>query len=185
MLTPQATNRRALPTRAIERALLRMAVRFPQWLMVAILAVCLPLQAISTSVSAMLGARHTHRETVIELTVDSDPQDPLREWRESQMQYGDAGRSSHERDHALGLRHHHLPGDPSVVDDDASGLADHAFSSDTGQVSASFLFMAADGATDFPAPSEVSGETWIVQRSMPPSTPDPWRIERPPQAWRA
>lgn len=182
MPSPQAKSCRALPTHAIEMATLRVAFRLLQWLAIAILAVCLPLQAVSTSFTTLLGARHTHRQPVIEQATTSDPQDPLCEWREWQMQYGDAHRGdAHERAHALGLRHHHLPGDPSVVPDDASDMAGDAFPSDTVQASASFLFMATGSAADLPLPSEAFGAPWRASGSVRPRSPHPWRIERPPQ----
>lgn len=182
MPTPQASSHTALPAHVIERMPLRAASRFLQWLIMAILAICLPLQVVSTSVTALLGARHTHREPVVARVATGDTQDPLREWREWQMQAGEAQGSSHERAHALGIRHHHLLGDPSVIHDDASDFADHAFSSDTVQVSASFLFMPASGSADLPSPTEAFGLPWRALSAVSSGNPDPWRIERPPQA---
>ena len=132
----------------------------------------------------MLGARHVHRVPVAERVVANDARDgndPMGGWRDfRRMQYGDAHSHSHERAHALGIRHHHGLGDPSVINDDASDFAGAA-SSDTAQASASFIFIAVNSAFDLPPSSEAFGLAWHAVGSVVPDSADPRRIERPPQ----
>ncbi len=180
MPTPQAIYR---PTRAAARAL--------QWLVVWLLAVCLPLQAASAAVTAMLGARHTHRSPVAVQVVANDPQDPMAGWQDfRRMQHGGVDRhslslsQSHAHAHEAGLRHHHDVGDDSVVAEDASGV-DRGLSSDPAQASASFLFMTTSGAADVPPPREARAVLWGRAGAVAPGNPDPRRIERPPQALSA
>ncbi|MEB0111588.1 hypothetical protein QN397_09510 [Variovorax sp. RTB1] len=193
MPTPQARLCQALP--ALPRGLLTLgeAFRLLQWMVVAILAVSLPLQAVSASVTAVLGARHTHRAEVTERIVASDAKDSMSGWRDfRRMQYSNARSHSHDRAeaqaeahehaHALGLRHHHQLDDTSVILDDAFDFADRGDSTDTAQASASFVFMAASNDVDLLPPPEAFGKAWRAARSVAPGSADPWRIERPPQA---
>jgi hypothetical protein len=175
-----------LPPHGLSLRTLQAAKKIMQRLIVGILVVCLPLQAVSATVTAMLGARHSHQMPVTQRTAATEPTDPMSGWRDlRRMQYGDAHIPSHERVHALGLRHHHYLGDSSVIQEDASELADGGLSTDTVQASASILFMAGSSAVDVPPPSETPGEAWDIPGSVAPGAPDPRRIERPPQALSA
>ena len=187
MPTLQASLRHALPTHPPGVPALGGAFWLVQWLIVAILAVSLPLQAVSAAVISMLGARHTHRAEVTERIVATDPHDSMGGWRDfRRAQYDDLhGHSradAHEHAHALGLRHHHQLGDASVIQEDASDFADGGLSTDAAQGGASFLFMAAGNVAELPPPSEAFGKAWGTPKSAAPGTSDPRRIERPPQA---
>ena len=189
MPPPQASQCRASAAHPIELPTRRIAMRFLQSLIVVILSVCLPLQAVSAAVTAMLGARHTHQGPVGEQVVANgsrDLNDLMVGWRDfRRMQYGDAHSHLHERAHALGMRHHHQFDDASVVKDDASSFSGGGAPTEATQVSASFLFMAANGALDLPPSPEAFGVPWDAARCVVPGNPDPWRIERPPQSLTA
>lgn len=189
MPNPQVTRCRALAAHFVELSTRRIALRFLQWSIVLILAVCLPLQAVSAAVTAMLGARHTHQAPTSEQLVPNgshDLNDPMTGWRDfRRMQYGDAHSHSHERAHALGMRHHHQLDDASVVKDDASDFSGGGAPAEAAQVSASFLFMTASHAVDVPPSGEAFGVAWNAARAVVPGNPDPWRIERPPQSPKA
>ena len=187
MPTLQASLRHALPVHPPGGPTLGAAFRLLQWLIVAILAVSLPLQAVSAAVTSLVGARHTHRAEMTGRIVATDPHDSMGGWRDfRRAQYGDLHGNSrvdtHEQAHALGLRHHHQLGDASVIQEDASDFADVGLSTDAAQASASFLFMAAGNVAELPPPSEAFGKAWGTPRSPAPGNADPWRIERPPQA---
>lgn len=180
MSTPQASPRRTFFALHAGRRTLRAARRASRWLIIAILAVSLPMQALSAVVTSMLGARHTHRAEIKLLSVATDLQDSMRGWRDfRRMQYAEA--EVHDRAHALGLRHHHQRSNTSVIPDDASAFGNGGASSDTAQTSASFLFMAASSAIQLPPPSETFGTAWGFATSDAVGNVDPWRIERPPQ----
>ncbi|AMM24439.1 hypothetical protein AX767_08805 [Variovorax sp. PAMC 28711] len=162
---------------------MRTVARALQWLIVCLLAVCLPLQAASAAVTAMLGARHTHRVPVVKQLVANDPQDPMAGWRDfRRMQYGGVDRHalSHAHAHETGARHHHEAGDASVVAEDASDV-ERGPATDLGQASASFLFMAATRVADLPPSPEALAVRWNGAGAVTPGNPDPRRIERPPQ----
>ncbi len=187
MPTPQAIHRQSPAAHAFERPTLRIAWRTLQWAVVWMLAVCLPLQAVSAAVSAMLGARHTHRAPVTEQVAANDPLDPMAGWRDfRRMQYGGVDRHalSHAHAHETGARHHHEAGDASVVAQDASDF-ERGLATDPAQASASFLFMAATRVADVPPSPEALAVRWRGPSAVAPGNPDPRRIERPPQTFLA
>ena len=173
---------------------LRVAFRSFHWLLVVLLAICLALQAVPAAVNAMLGPRHTHQMPGIEHVVASKLEDAMAGWADfRRMQWGDADRHSnsrahthaHAHAHGSDLRHHHELGDPSVIQEDAFDVVDRGLAADSAQAGASFLFMVPGSAPKLAPPEQTLAKVWRAIGAMPPSNPDPWRIERPPQALQA
>ncbi|RYF35539.1 MAG: hypothetical protein EOO26_00285 [Comamonadaceae bacterium] len=156
-----------------------------KWLITVIVAICLPLQAVSASVNAVLGVRHTHSAPAVELHESVDSQDPMSGWtdfRRAQYGYGYERDDSHHRAHESGLRHHHEASDASVIPDEASDLTAHGPSNDASQASASFIFLPASGQSGLKTPLNVLVLVWGSGSAKHLAPPDPWRIDRPPQA---
>ena len=180
-----ATDCQAVPSCAFGALSARAGFRVVQWLITVVIAICLPLQAVSASVNAVLGVRHTHSAPDVESSEAIEAQDPMSGWtdfRRAQYGYGYERDDSHHRAHESGLRHHHDVGDASVIPDDASDTTAHGPSTDANQSTASFIFMPASAQSDLKTPLKVLVLVWGADSSRRLAPPDPWRIDRPPQA---
>ncbi|MET0543738.1 MAG: hypothetical protein ABWZ88_18495 [Variovorax sp.] len=151
--------------------LLHAIRRFPTWLVVGVLAVCLPLQAVSAAVASLLGARHSHRAAIVEQVVEDNGAG------ESRM-HG----ITHGQAHRLGIRHHHDFDDPSVLfEEPGTDIADGGPSSEATPAGASFVFVPAAGAANLAPAPEACTTAWRKCDAALPTSPDPQRLDRPPQ----
>ena len=143
------------------------------WLLVA-----LPVYGLSSSIVALLGASHYHRDVAAAAVTHA-----MDGWQDLRRGAGlrDAALPVHS--HALLQRHSHAQGDSSVVTLDG-GAGDGLMSGGAAEASAGSATLLALGAAD---PIEIAAPcarplAWARFVSDPLKSCDSQRIERPPRA---
>lgn len=159
-----------------------------QQLITGCILVCLQLQACMLNGTLLLGSRHTHQETTI-LLIATDPMEGWQDFR--QVSHDDSTRASrqaseaeHTSMHLEGERHHHDAAEPGVVRDDAS-LAEETAASEFAQSDAGAVYIKAALTPEVAPAVEIYRSMWVTLSLPSVPGPCPWRIERPPQVFRA
>lgn len=159
------------------------------WLIVAGIAVGLPLQSVSAAVAGVMGSRHAHRAAdprgAVEPRQAADSMAGWKDFRRADHHHGapsvrPADLPENLHSHEAGARHRHDPLDESVIRLDASADMDRA-AAEAAQAGASFVFVATVGLTPLPAAIEAIDEGWRPSSAQNFSSQYPRRIERPPQ----
>lgn len=151
------------------------------------LLVCLQLQACVATVALVLGSRHTHQNSALQVAV----LDPMAKWQDfRRVSQDDSTRSSRQASdakHALlhqhGARHHHDAADTSVVKD-AAALIEEAVATEFAQTDAGAVCIKAAQTPDIAPAMEIFRNRWVTAALPSIPSPRPWRIERPPQMSR-
>ena len=177
------------PSTDLPQALARTLRWVASWALLVGLAFGLPLQALSSTLAAMLGSRHAH-QAVASSPSPHRSDDPMAGWtdfRRANYEHPEAARaaassdaSTHRRAHEAGLRHRHGPDDADVVDLEAPADGDGV---PTGSSATGVAFApAAEAGRLEPSPRRVEegDAVWRAAIARSFAMPFPRRIERPP-----